>query len=457
MEDANEKMISPLGVAKYLDDKLKAATAKHCDTCSCPTRDMRVLADIDQTYTAGVQTTLQSVNFELCSDCTANWNAQAVTKHSLTKSSDSIAVHSGPSEKLHAKKDELVVNPILGHSSRPKPTQSQSINSRSLSSLSAKSANAPSNDGSKIFQSFNRSLIKSIKVRARCRRSPSNLSHDTPRLQAEKPNINGPRLCALRIPNESKSILLDSIESESDPVIYTRRSRFLDEEFDEIRDAMVSSDSGGKEPNLTLNISMLMSEGPKTHGLATPNKLQSDKDDRNNISSDTVAIGADLLLCKVPDDYQSAKQDESELLRQQQLSRVAEWVQNNTSIRQSNDDYGRTSDAFSPSLSEYKIDDSSNNDEVSDFSVDRDLQSFSSINQINTINNNIQINNRSTDSAHSDAGTNDCLQNGVDANNIENNNSNKQVDLAQMEYNVKQFLLKQNEWSSNGPAYSDLT
>lgn len=172
--DANEKMISPLGVAKYLDDKLKAANLKHCDTCSCPTRDMRVLADIDQTYSIGIQTTLQCINFELCTNCNTNWNLEFVNKHFLsTKSIDSSiesndkcnAFKINSNEKIIGKKDELMVNPILGHTGgRAKPLPNQSNSSRSISSLSAKSGNAPSNDGSKIFQSFNRNLIKSIKV-----------------------------------------------------------------------------------------------------------------------------------------------------------------------------------------------------------------------------------------------------------------------------------------------------
>lgn len=272
-------------------------------------------------------------------------------------------------------------------------------------------------------------------------------------------------MCALRIPNESKNILLDTIESESNPIIYTRRNRFLDEEFDEIRDTIVSSDSmcGEKDTNLKLNISMLMSDGVKTINFTDDKLIVEEKIENNfgeiermKISSDTVAINSDLILCKMTDDYQNLKQDDSELLRQQQLNRVAEWVQMNTTIRQHNSDYGQASDAFSPSLSEYKIDDSSNNDEISDFSVDREIQSFSSINQINTLNNNsnssgcIQMINRSSELIRSDVDKNCCNQTGIETN-------NNKVDLAQMEYNVKQFLLKQNEWSSSGPVYSDLT
>lgn len=49
-------------------------------------------------------------------------------------------------------------------------------------------------------------------------------------------------------------------------------------------------------------------------------------------------------------------------------------------------------------------------------------------------------------------------QTGVDYSQMNNNvnksqpgSTNPQVDLAQMEYNVKQFLLKQNEWSPKQP------
>lgn len=41
----------------------------------------------------------------------------------------------------------------------------------------------------------------------------------------------------------------------------------------------------------------------------------------------------------------------------------------------------------------------------------------------------------------------DCGQLNYNADGHQLNNANQHVDLAQMEYNVKQFLLKQNEWS----------
>lgn len=227
----DEQTISPLGMAKYLDDKLKTANVKHCDTCSCASRDLRVLADIDQTYTVGVQTTLQGdINHSLCLRCNTNLNSPSSTSSpflvNLVKSSDSIISETkssmscnGSSDKIITKRDELTVNPILGHNtivcdrsklgtikktttaeqirnnineataqqSPPPPSAPQQqtphtktdespkrINhqsrigiagsSMSSSSRTSISGTATNLDGSKIFESFNRNLIKSIKV-----------------------------------------------------------------------------------------------------------------------------------------------------------------------------------------------------------------------------------------------------------------------------------------------------
>lgn len=43
------------------------------------------------------------------------------------------------------------------------------------------------------------------------------------------------------------------------------------------------------------------------------------------------------------------------------------------------------------------------------------------------------------------------------SNKIQSNSTNQHVDLAQMEYNVKQFLLKQNEWSPKEPSLSSVS
>lgn len=221
--NGDDQLISPLGMAKYLEDKLKAANVKHCDTCLCASRDLRVLADIDQTYSVGTQTILQGdANFSLCLRCNSNLNSPSSTNSpfmlKLVKSCDSITSDAkssiscaGSNERLLGKKDELTVNPILGHTpitdrsvrkmNTPnkvdpmKNTVSHDVQSKnrlgntdelavhnsnkdttnrsnhsigratvsSSSSLSNRSS-IPNLDGSKLFESFNRNLIKSIKV-----------------------------------------------------------------------------------------------------------------------------------------------------------------------------------------------------------------------------------------------------------------------------------------------------
>ncbi|XP_040159979.1 uncharacterized protein LOC120898336 isoform X1 [Anopheles arabiensis] len=82
------------------------------------------------------------------------------------------------------------------------------------------SSKDPEKDGAKMFEIFNRNLIKTIK--------------------AENPKMSGPRICALRIQNGSSNILLDNLVDDGlegldskppTPVMYTRRAKFLDEEL----------------------------------------------------------------------------------------------------------------------------------------------------------------------------------------------------------------------------------
>lgn len=232
-------------MAKYLEDKLKAANAKHCDTCLCATRDLRVLADIEPiSLSVQTQTMMQTdTNYALCLRCNCNLNSPSdyITSSpymmNLVKSCDSIMsdVKNGiscieSSDKMHnGKKDELMVNPILGHTpiseraarkqttpnrstcatpstilTHSKPFTSNNIanatdggnessndidmrdniskddeislnkdtnrthgqidrTTNSSSSLSNRSSIAVL-DGPKLFESFNRNLIKSIKV-----------------------------------------------------------------------------------------------------------------------------------------------------------------------------------------------------------------------------------------------------------------------------------------------------
>nr|XP_036220686.1 hybrid signal transduction histidine kinase L-like [Bactrocera oleae] len=130
-------MISPIIMAKFLEDELKASQVKHCDTCQCSKQDLTVLADVSRSYTVSTQTpfqlqlaggTLNEPLTQLCLRCHSNLNSPSRTNSpylmKLVKSSDSVISETKSSvsdlndmDKLFtpAKKDDLMVNPILGH------------------------------------------------------------------------------------------------------------------------------------------------------------------------------------------------------------------------------------------------------------------------------------------------------------------------------------------------------
>lgn len=325
--------------------------------------------------------------------------------------------------------------------------------------------------------------------------------------------MSGPRLCALRIPNGSSNILLDNIESsESKPVIYTRRSRFMDEELDEHKDIVTTQVSHKYLSNDVAvdrrpqKISMLMTDGVNNTNSTSTIDSNAPRNENEKICFESyandVCNGIDrkpsnlnlcnefqrenLYLCdemaaviaahKMVDETDVQHHDETTMLRRQQLSRVAEWVQNNSTLEEHVADYADSTDALS-TPSNYKINISRTNNGIGSCSIDRELKSLASINRINNNSNNVmptlnanqkRIDRLSIGSAGSvnanEIGRNDFAQQTVALNNLNNNsNSNNHlnspssttvaaasVDLAQMEYNVKQFLLKQNEWSTTG-------
>lgn len=131
-------MISPTVMAKFLEDELKANDVKHCDTCQCSKQDLTVLADVSRSYTVATQTphslaanaTLPAGEplTQLCLRCHSNLNSPSRTNSpylmKLVKSSDSVISETKSSvsdlndmDKLFTppKKDDLMVNPILGH------------------------------------------------------------------------------------------------------------------------------------------------------------------------------------------------------------------------------------------------------------------------------------------------------------------------------------------------------
>lgn len=231
-------------MAKYLDDKLKASEIKHCNTCSCANRDLTVLVETDKTFSVCTQTILQGeVNNALCLRCNSNLNSPSRTNSpyimKLVKSSDSVISETKSSvseieshEKLFnpVKKDELTINPMLGHhrlcdrssvgasklldltsnsassmncssdlygknrspssaaardignggctrktfdsavnDSKSATLNSNAVVTESSNNLSSKNSNGNVNnaEGARMFESFNRNLIKSIKVSIR--------------------------------------------------------------------------------------------------------------------------------------------------------------------------------------------------------------------------------------------------------------------------------------------------
>lgn len=183
--DDGEQLISPLGMAKYLDDKLKAANVRHCETCQCANRDLRVLADIDQTYSVGTQTMIQGdiLNSVLCLRCNDILNSPGSnhTPFNMFISCDSIVSDAKSTtnslgddsfEKLPiptitatTKRDELMVNPILSHTpisdrtiKKPlQPPQSSSLASLSVTSTTIGSTIATAASSAILPTSLNQS------------------------------------------------------------------------------------------------------------------------------------------------------------------------------------------------------------------------------------------------------------------------------------------------------------
>ncbi|XP_059612845.1 uncharacterized protein LOC132259297 isoform X2 [Phlebotomus argentipes] len=394
-QDARDQVITPSMMSKFLEDELKSSELKHCESCQCTTKDLTVLPDTQKTYSVGTQTLLHGeANNALCLRCNSNLNSPSRTNSpyimKLVKSSDSVisetkssVSNSTQNEKLFtpAKKDELMVNPILGHhricdrtslksplepltdpsdvaedkqaalptpDKTPKSISSPDKGPATMGSTNSLWSKTSSSEGHKMFETFNKNLIKTIK--------------------SENPKINGPRLCSVRIQNGSTNILLDGAEASPTPVVYTRRQRFLDEELDDAKDVITTGEA---------KISMVMANGNKTDSekcLEAASEMDKEAKKVKSTGTQSSSVSSDTEL------------QETVMLRRQQLTRVAEWVQT-TQLDI------RTPPDASPS-----------------------------------VNNNMER----QPEVNCDA---------------PNGNKETPVDLAQMEYNVKQFLLKQNEWS----------
>lgn len=216
-------------MAKFLEDELKASNeTKHCDTCNCCNKDL--LDSPPRTFSIATQTLLHGdANNALCLRCNSNLNSPSRTNSpyimKLVKSSDSVISETKSSvststqnDKIYtpAKKDDLMVNPILGHHrlcdrtaiknncdknivekksdldlnqkkigvliKTPDSRKSETIvkmendlitshkeslsdaGNGSTNSLWSKTSSAAAADGAKMFENFNLNLIKTIKV-----------------------------------------------------------------------------------------------------------------------------------------------------------------------------------------------------------------------------------------------------------------------------------------------------
>lgn len=217
-----ELRVSPVVVAKFLESELKSKNVKHCDTCSCAKKHL--LEGFQTLFNAGTQTENHSSH---CMRCNSNLNSPSHTNSpylmklkssdsviSETKSSVSDFANLNDKQFSPSKKDDLMVNPILGHhrlcehtktfsyppfmqkedeivkSTEPvvpkapitdvtriktgevKQNGDDKVNGQPAT-LSHGAGNGSNNsiwsktsskDGAKLFESFNRNLIKTMRV-----------------------------------------------------------------------------------------------------------------------------------------------------------------------------------------------------------------------------------------------------------------------------------------------------
>lgn len=327
------------------------------------------------------------------------------------------------------------------------------------------------------------------------------------KFQAGKPNLAGPRLCAVRIPSDSGSVLIDNIGADSTPIMYTRRNRLLDEELNEKNIITTQESTANSCTERTFHrISMLMSDGVISAPINESNIFKADQYDAqqcntNNDTSNEQLIdiaespselnqiemmttathnvnGSSEILTKLdafhPNEMaldsnlkienqnssieisqkpntkseligivdqkqypfihmhqirqQSLAVDESILLKRQQLNRVAEWVKSNSDHEANRTCHTNIDKTFS------KI--NNNCSEINVHSVDRNSKTLAMLKNCKS---NISINNSSTGSS---INNNESVNNCSNQHHEFDTNSFNDMNYSQMEYNVKQFLLR---------------
>jgi hypothetical protein len=195
--------VSPVVIAKFLENELKSKIIKHCDTCSCEKKHLAEVEGIQTIFNIGIQTDISN-----CLRCNSNLNSPSHTNSpyliklksndsviSETKSSVSDFTNHNDKNFTPSKVDDLKVNhlPILGHhrlcehtknfSYQPKtdelikglePSKSEGTNLRNREDVLSHGAGNGSNsslwsktsskEGAKLFENFNRNLIKAMRV-----------------------------------------------------------------------------------------------------------------------------------------------------------------------------------------------------------------------------------------------------------------------------------------------------
>jgi hypothetical protein len=260
--------------------------------------------------------------------------------------------------------------------------------------------------------------------------------------QAENPRKVTPRICALKVQDGSNNITLDSPLGETKT--YTRRPRLLDEELlDDEKDITGNVPMNFESSQSSMVLSTESNQSNNNRELFSTNKTDSEK--FNEIQSKDVLVPVEPIAPAVLIDVNSSAAKnvrnaeifcestsgeievhdniQNILLRRQQLTRVAEWVQNSSNIPLPNSPMQK--------LESLEFEKSSLG------AVTNQMLKKSSGNAQNV---NEKLNEREF---YIDPGNLSIKSAGSD--------EDDKHDLAQMEYNVKKFLLgtklQENEWN----------
>lgn len=212
-----EISVSPVVVAKYLENEIKLKNPKHCVSCHCASKNLIDLNGMQTSFNIAIQTDVSTLS---CIRCNSALNSPTHTTSPYLiklKSSDSVISETKSSVSdftnlmdktpySPSKKDDLMVNPILGHHVLCEHTKNFSYQNKEDEAPKAKetlkspqeekgkgdktrvdgefaeketmplshgAGNGSSNslwskdsnkEGAKMFETFNRNLIKTMQV-----------------------------------------------------------------------------------------------------------------------------------------------------------------------------------------------------------------------------------------------------------------------------------------------------